>query len=214
MPKRQKKKRPTSQWQAPPHASKAQESAAWWARKREFEARPPFPELKVILGALSISLLAFGMFLALLIPSKTITDDLGARGVTTASLITGVDNKPKYVKVQFDGPGGVVRTELSEFAGMLPAATVGESLTVVYDPRDPSRVLPLSWVDNPPFTTLPILGTAALTLICVALTAAVILRRCWYLRKFGRPPPSSTKSRLEEAVENREENQGVRLDNS
>ncbi|MCW8097340.1 hypothetical protein [Streptomyces tauricus] len=71
---------------------------------------------------------------------------------------------------------------------MRPEVEVGEKLLVVHDPQDPHRVLTKDWVDDPPFLSLPILGTALLALLCSALTVAVVLRRRWHLRTFGAPP--------------------------
>lgn len=194
MAKKQRKRHPAGEWRLPPHAEEARASSQRWARIKETESRPHLPGRKTILGMLGVFVLAIGIFLGLLLPANSLVDDLGDRGVTASSLVTGVDNKPKYVKVRFDSPSGTVKTDLSEFAGMVPDVQVGETLTVVYDPKDPSRALSKSWVEDPPYLSLPLLGTAALTLLCTALTVAVILRRRWYIRTFGPPPLANSKT--------------------
>ncbi|NGO45778.1 DUF3592 domain-containing protein [Streptomyces ureilyticus] len=143
---------------------------------------------------LGVSVLAIGIFLGLLLPANSLVDDLGDRGVTTSAVVTGVDNKPEHVKVKFKVSGKSIQTDLQDFAGMRPEASVGENLMVVFDPRDPKRVLSQDWVDEPPFLSFPILGTALLALLCTAMAVAVILRRRWYLRTFGSPPLADAKT--------------------
>ncbi|MFI1484578.1 DUF3592 domain-containing protein [Streptomyces sp. NPDC020747] len=193
MAKKQKKRHPTGEWQLPPHTEETRASSQRWAKIKEAKSRPLLPGRKTILGMLGVSALTIGMFLALLLPANSLVDDLNDRGVTASAVVTGVDNKPKYVKVKFKFSGNTTQTDLYDFAGMQPEVNVGENLMVVYDPRNPNRVLSQDWVDNPPFLSFPILGTALLALVCTAMAVTVILRRRWHLRTFGPPPLTDAK---------------------
>ncbi|MEU9183943.1 DUF3592 domain-containing protein [Streptomyces sp. NPDC048484] len=191
--KKQKRKTSKGKWQLPQHVEDSNAFSIELAAREAELRRPIFPQLRFILAGLGMSLLCLGIFLALLLPAKALTDDLDDRGITTSAVVTEVDDKPKHMKVRFDNSNGTTKADMSEFAGMLPDVKVGENLRVTYDSEDPSRVLSQAWVENPPYLSLPILGTAALTLLCTALMVAVILRRRWYLRTFGPPPPRPKK---------------------
>ncbi|MER5829239.1 DUF3592 domain-containing protein [Streptomyces sp. NPDC002130] len=139
-------------------------------------------------------LLCVGMVLALVLPSRSLVQDLRSRGVSAAATVVGVDSKPKYVKVRLvSGPKTGTEVKLWDYAGMLPETQAGASIIVMYDPEDPSRILARSWVEDPP-ANVPAYGTSALAVVFLGLTTAVVWRRLWILRTFGpeEPPASST----------------------
>ncbi|GGX36496.1 hypothetical protein GCM10010297_67160 [Streptomyces malachitofuscus] len=177
--KRKTAKRRTDQYQLPPHVAEAQQYAA---RRAAYRPRPALPQWRLIAGAFGVFILTVGLALFLWIPARSLVTDLRSSGVTVAATVTGVDSKPKFVKVRFgQGPEEGNEIKLSEYAGMLPDVRADEALLVTYDPDDPSRALPHSWVVTPP-PNLPAYGTAGLALIILGLTIAVVLRRRWILR--------------------------------
>ncbi|MEU3841762.1 DUF3592 domain-containing protein [Streptomyces sp. NPDC028635] len=162
-------------------------------RVEEWRPRPKLPQRRVILGTFGVSLLCVGMALAFWLPSHSLVHDLRSRGITAAATVSGVDSKPKYVKVRLVSSSRAgTEVRLSDYAGMYPDTRTGTSMLVTYDPKDPSRILARSWVEDPP-ANLPAYGTSALGVVCLCLTAAVTLRRRWILRSFGREVlPTST----------------------
>ncbi|MCT7352112.1 hypothetical protein N4P33_07980 [Streptomyces sp. 15-116A] len=147
------------------------------------------PQRRLILGLFGLFTLCLGMALFFCLPPQTLVQSLRERGITTASTVTGVDNKPKYVEVRFmqgSDKGTVVR--LSDYAGMLPDTRPGELLLVTYDPNDPSRSLAHSWVTDPP-ANVPAYGMFALTGFFLLGTVGVALRRRWILRTPWPPDP-------------------------
>lgn len=146
----------------------------------------------MILAGFGLFLLCVGMVLFFLLPSRSLVQDLRSRGVSAAATVSGVDSKPKYVKVRLvSGPKAGTEVELSDFAGMLPETQTGASMIVTYDPEDDSRILAQSWVADPP-ANLPAYGTSVLAFVCLVLTAAVTWRRLWILRTFGPEQPSAS----------------------
>jgi len=189
---KKKKKRPADHYRLPPRAEKARQAAT---KMTDWKPRPILPQRRVILAGLGLSLLCVGMALALWIPSQSLVQDLRSRGVTAAATVTGVDSKPKYVKVRFvSGTKSGTEVKLSDYAGMYPDTRSGASILVTYDPEDPSRSLAHYWVEDPPMN-LPAYGTSALAVLFLVLTLAVVLRRRWILRTFGpeTPPASSAE---------------------
>lgn len=179
MAKKKKPRRRAEEYQLPPHVADAQQYAA---RVAAYKPRPELPRRRLIAGAFGLFLLCVGMVLVLWVPAHALVRDLRADGVTVAATVTGVDKKPKYVSVRFvQGPESESERRLSEYAGMLPDVRTGDTLLVTYDPEDPSRVLPRSWVTAPP-ANLPAYGTGALALVLLGLAIAVALRRRWILR--------------------------------
>ncbi|MGW3590001.1 hypothetical protein [Streptomyces fungicidicus] len=179
MAKKKRSRRRNDHYQLPPRVAAAQRYAAAIAA---YKPRPPLPQRRLIAGAFGLTLLCLGMALSFWIPARTLTDDLRANGVTAVATVIGVDDKPKYVKVKYVlGPRLGKEAQLSDYAGMFPDLRTGDVLEVMYDPEDPSRVLPRQWVIAPPLN-LPAYGTAALTVIFLGLSVAVMLRRRWILR--------------------------------
>ncbi|GHD31880.1 hypothetical protein GCM10010313_75800 [Streptomyces violarus] len=187
---KKKSKRHTDQYQLPPHVEEARRAVA---RAAAWKPRPPLPQLRVILVGFGLFLLCVGMALAFLLPPHSLVQDLRSRGVSAAATVVGVDSKPKYVKVRLvSSPKAGTEVKLWDYAGMLPETQTGASMIVMYDPKDPSRILAQSWVEDPP-ANLPAYGTSALAIICLGLATAVTWRRIWILRTFGpeEPPASS-----------------------
>ncbi|WP_158713700.1 DUF3592 domain-containing protein [Streptomyces sp. NRRL WC-3626] len=124
------------------------------------------------------------------LPSRTLVHDLRADGVTVVATVIGVDDQPRYVRVRFaQGPRSSAEEELWDYAGMLPDVHSGDSLTVTYDPDDPSHVLPHIWVIDPP-TNLP--AYAAFTLAALFLAGALVgaVRRRLLLTHSPPPEPA------------------------
>ncbi len=190
MAKKNRKRRPAYQYQLPPKAEHARQAAA---RLAELEPRPMLPQRRMILGAFGMFLLCVGMVLGLWLPAHSLVQDLRSRGVTVAATVTGVDNKPKFVKVRLvQGPKRGTEVELWDYSGMYPDVHVGESLAVTYDPKDPHRSLTRDWVTNPP-VNLPVYGASALAFLVLAGVVAVTLRRCWILRTWPPQPSDPTQ---------------------
>ncbi|AQW48458.1 DUF3592 domain-containing protein [Streptomyces violaceusniger] len=185
-----RKKRPPDQWQRPPLSAHRQ---AVEAMVRDWRQCPPLPQRSHIAMGLAFALVTTGMFLAYWLPSKSLVDDLRSRGVTTVAEVTGRDNNPRSVQVEFDGPSGTVRTDLYDWGGVYPDVKVGDQLDVTYDREDSSRVLMRSWVDDPPTFSLPALGLLGMAPLFLAGTVVLTLRRRRILRTFGpSTPPSPT----------------------
>ncbi|MDT0394562.1 MULTISPECIES: DUF3592 domain-containing protein [Streptomyces] len=144
----------------------------------------------MILGVLGGSLLCLVLALFFWLPSRTLVHDLRADGVTVVATVIGVDDQPRYVRVRFaQGPRSSAEEELWDYAGMLPDVHSGDSLTVTYDPDDPSHVLPRIWVIDPP-TNLP--AYAAFTLAALFLAGALVgaVRRRLLLTHSPPPEPA------------------------
>ncbi|MGW4022733.1 hypothetical protein [Streptomyces sp. NPDC005009] len=173
------KKRLADQHQVPPRVLKAQQLAA---RRRTWETRPLIPRPRQILGVLGMSVLCAGLALAFWIPSRSLVQDLRDGGVTVAARVTGVDSKPKYVRVEFvQGPKSGTEVELWDYAGMLPDVHPGDAVVVTYDPGDPHRSLPHAWVTDPP-PNLPAYGSSAIAAFLFTGAAVGTIRRRRLLR--------------------------------
>lgn len=188
---KKKKKRQGDQYQLPPKAERARQISASAAARKP---RPPLPPNRAILGGFILFLLFAGFTLALWLPAHSLVQDLRSRGITVAATVTAVDSNPKYVKVRLaQGPKAGDQIQLWDYSGMYPNSHVGDSMVVTYDPTNPSRSLSREWVANPP-VNLPVYGTSALALLCLAGTAVVVLHRRKILRTFGpeSPPAPAT----------------------
>ncbi|MGW2120712.1 hypothetical protein [Streptomyces sp. SM1] len=145
-------------------------------------ALQPIPQPRLILGVLGGSLLCLALALAFWLPSRSLVQDLRNGGVSVPATVTEVDNKPKYVKVQFlQGANSGTETELWGYAGMLPDVQPGDALLVTYDPGDPHRSLPHAWVTDPP-ANLPAYGISAIAALLFASAVVGTLRRRRLLR--------------------------------
>ncbi|MFI8302700.1 hypothetical protein ACIF80_04460 [Streptomyces sp. NPDC085927] len=174
-----KKKHPADQYQLPPHVMKGKRLAAMRAA---WTPRPKLPKRRLILGIFGIFLLGLVLSLALWLPPRFLLHDLRAHGITAAAVVTGVDNKPKYVKVRLvQGPKSGIEVKLGDYAGMYPDAQTGDIMLVTYDPKNPSHSLSHSWVIDPPFN-VPAYGTSALTAFFLTGTVVMTLRRRRILR--------------------------------
>lgn len=122
------------------------------------------------------------MALVFWLPSRSLVQELRGSGVTVAAEVTAVDNKPKYVKVEFlQGEESGTEEKLWDYAGMLPDVHPGDTLLVTYDPDDPHRGLPHAWVVDPP-ANLPAYGTSAIAVFFFAGAVVGTLRRRRLLR--------------------------------
>jgi hypothetical protein len=136
------------------------------------------------------------MSLFLWLPACSVVQGLRDHGVTVVATVTGVDNRPKYVKVRFNqGPVKGTEVKLGDYAGMYPTTHVGKPMLVTYDPEDPSRSLARHWVESPP-PILPAYGTSALALFFFVGGIVGTIRRRRILRTFdpGIPPWATADS--------------------
>ncbi|MET7292395.1 hypothetical protein ABZS79_09660 [Streptomyces griseoloalbus] len=181
-----KKRRPAGSYQIPPHIREAQRSAA---ERRGWKPRPLIPRPREIVGVAGVSLLCVCLSLAFWLPSRALVHDLRHRGVTVAATVTGVDNKPKYVRVRFiQGSKSGTEVKLWDYAGMLPDVHRGDPMLVTYDPEAPSRSLSYTWVIDPPFN-LPACASAVGAVVFSAGAVAGTLRRRHILRTPWPPDP-------------------------
>ncbi|GAB2780252.1 hypothetical protein GCM10027073_11180 [Streptomyces chlorus] len=182
-----KKKHPSDQYHLPPHVAKEQRLAAMRA---VWMPCPELPQRRLILGIFGIFLLGLVLSLALWLPPHFLLRDLRARGITVAAVVTGVDNKPKYVKVRLaQGPKSGTEVKLGDYAGMYPDTQTGDIMLVTYDPKNPSRSLSHSWVIDPPFN-VPAYGISALTTFFLTGTVVMTLRRRILRTHVSRSAPS------------------------
>ncbi|MET9253165.1 hypothetical protein [Streptomyces sp. NPDC003717] len=189
-----KKRRPRDRYQLPGKVAQAQLSAA---ERAEWKPRPLVPRRRVVLGIFGMFLVLAGAALAFWLPPRALVNDLRDRGLTVAATVTGVDNKPKYVKVEFlQGPKAGTEVELWDYAGMYPEVHTGDAMLVTYDPNDLHRSLPHRWVADPP-ANLPAYGSSALALFFLSGTIAVALRRRWILKNW---PPETPVEKPSEGV--------------
>lgn len=167
------------EYQLPAHVRRAQQSAA---ERRAWAPRPSPPRHGQILGILALSVLCAGLSFAFWLPPRSLVHDLRDNGVTATARVTAVDDKPKYVKVEFtQGPESGKEVELRDYAGMLPDVSRGDAVLVTYDPENPHRSLPHSWVADPPFN-VPAYGSSAITLLLLSGAVIGIFRRRRILR--------------------------------
>ncbi|MEU3097479.1 DUF3592 domain-containing protein [Streptomyces sp. NPDC006967] len=136
----------------------------------------------MIVGVFALFLVGLVISLALWIPPHFLLRDLRDHGTTAATVVTGVDNKPEYVKVKFvQGPESGTEVKLGDYSGMYPDTQIGDKLLVTYDPKDPSRSLAHHWVLDPPFN-LPAYGISAIAALLFASAVVGTLRRRRLLR--------------------------------
>lgn len=169
-----KKTRFSDDYQLPPHVRRAQRLAA---ESRAWAPRASAPRPGQILGILGLSVLCTGLSVAFWLPPRSLVQDLRNHGVTTTAQVTAVDDKPKYVKVEFtQGPESGNEVKLWDYAGMLPDVDPGDAVLVTYDPDNPHRSLPRSWVADPP-VNLPAYGSSAIALFLFSGAVIGIVRR-------------------------------------
>lgn len=186
MAKNRRQRRPADGYHLP---SKVEQARQAKARVAQFRPRPRLPQWRVISVAIGMFTLCVGMTLFLWLPARSTVQHLRSQGVTVAATVISTDDKPKYVKVRLvQGPKSGTAVKLTDYAGMYPDTHAGASMLVTYDPKDMSRSLAHDWVEDPP-ANLPAYGTSVLSLVCLALTVAVVLRRRWVLHTFGSDTP-------------------------
>ncbi|WP_268220490.1 DUF3592 domain-containing protein [Streptomyces sp. EMB24] len=179
MTKKKRPKRPNDRYHLPPHVAAAQRYAA---KATEQVTYPRPPPRRVVVAAFGMSLLCLLMALFFWMPARSLVHDLRTDGVIVEATVTAADNKPKYIRVRYAfGVEAGKEFKLSEYAGMLPELRTGDALLVIYDRKNPSRVLPHDWVTAPP-PNLPAYGTSGLSILVLGLSFAVVLRRRRILR--------------------------------
>ncbi|WP_148663821.1 DUF3592 domain-containing protein [Streptomyces ambofaciens] len=190
-----KKRRAVDRYQLPPSVVAAQQLAA--KRRDTLKPRPYVATNRTILGIFCTFLLCAGLALAFWIPPRSLVHDLRSGGDTTAAIVTGVDNNPKYVEVEFvTGPEAGSKVRLSDYAGMYPDVDTGDSILVAYDPDDPSLALAERWVTHPPFN-LPAFGATACALFILVGMVWGLIRRRWILKNWPADPPVAPEKKTE-----------------
>ncbi|MEW2266338.1 DUF3592 domain-containing protein [Streptomyces sp. NPDC047853] len=190
-----KKRRAADEYQLPPSVVAAQQLAA--QRRAAQKPRPYVATNRTFLGIFCTFLLFAGLALGLWIPPRSLVHDLRSSGHNAAAIVTGVDNKPEYVEIEFvTGPEAGNRVRLSDYAGMYPDVATGDSMLVAYDPDDPSNALLDRWVTHPPFN-LPALGaTVGAVFILIGMIWG-LLRRRWILKNWPSDPPAEPEKKPE-----------------
>ncbi|MER7841348.1 DUF3592 domain-containing protein [Streptomyces sp. NPDC096040] len=161
MAKKRRTKRAQGDWTPPPKAAE-QKARLDETRRKAADARRPVPQRRLIATLIVLSVLVFGGFLVFFLPSHTLVSDLRSRGVATWAEVTSSPRdkfgSPGNIRLRFDAGKREVDTELSDWGGKRPdGLTAGSSVSVTYDPHDPTRVLTTAWVKHPPAMTLPML---------------------------------------------------------
>ncbi|MGW7818682.1 DUF3592 domain-containing protein [Streptomyces puniciscabiei] len=157
--------------------------------------QPALPPIRLILALFATSLACFGAFLVFFLPAHSLVSDLRSRGVSTWAEVTS-SPRDKFgsagnVKVQFNAPKGEIDATLSDWGGRRPDGLVpGTTVSVTYDPHDPTRVLTTAWVKHPPSMTLPMLVSLVMGVVLLAGAALVTMRRR-ALRKAGERPEAT-----------------------
>ncbi len=152
---------------------------------------PRLPSWRAILVFLIGFLVMFGILLAYMVQAASLVSQLRDRGVTTLGVVKSVDNKPKYLEVEYRTDSGKELVRLKEIAGMLPEAAPGDSLLITYDPQHPATALSRAWVEEPPYLSLPILGTALVAAFFLVGGGFLAVRRRQLLRSSAPSAPTS-----------------------
>ncbi|MFB7459816.1 DUF3592 domain-containing protein [Streptomyces sp. NPDC056188] len=189
-----KKKRSRDQWTPPPKSAERLAAEAELRKLRTGERQAPLPQRRLVAAIFLMAAGAIAAFLVLWLPSHSLVDDLRSRGVSVAAEIVASPRdkfgSPGNIRIRFDDPErGAQETALSDWGGRRPAGLVeGSSVSVTYDPRDPSRVLTTKWVRNPPAMTLPMLVSLVLAPVLLAGATFLAVRRRTVLKasKAGR----------------------------
>ncbi|MFG3291279.1 DUF3592 domain-containing protein [Streptomyces sp. NPDC048179] len=158
------------------------------SRRKINRMRQPVPKRRAIVTLFALFIFTSGGFLVFLLPSHVLVSDLRSRGVATWAEVTSSPRdkfgSPGNIKLRFDVGKREVDTTLSDWGGKRPEGlTTGSTVSVTYDPHDPTRVLTTAWVKDPPAMTLPMLiflvlapfflaGTIFLTVLRHRLLAA------------------------------------------
>ncbi|MEV5847949.1 DUF3592 domain-containing protein [Streptomyces sp. NPDC051985] len=166
-----KKKRTTRRapgdWTPPPKVAE-QKARLDRTRGKFTDARRPVPQRRLIATLFALFAVVLVGFLVLFLPSHTLVGDLRSRGVATWAEVTSAPRdkfgSPGNIKLRFDVGKREVDTTLSDWGGKRPGGlTTGSTVSVTYDPHDPTRVLTTAWVKHPPALTLPMLVFLVLT---------------------------------------------------
>ncbi|MEU7383854.1 DUF3592 domain-containing protein [Streptomyces sp. NPDC042207] len=183
-----KKKRSRDDWTPPPKSAERLAAEAELRKLRAGERQTPLPQRRLVAAIFLMAVAAFGAFLVLWLPSHSLVDDLRSRGVSVAAEIVGSPRdrfgSPGNIRIRFADPErGAQETALSDWGGRRPAGLVeGSSVSVTYDPRDPSRVLTTKWVRSPPAMTLPMLVSLVLAPVLLAGAVFLAIRRRMVLK--------------------------------
>jgi hypothetical protein len=194
---KKKKRSSRSEWTIPPKVVK-QNARRLELRRAVFDRQRKVPRWRLIIALFAAFAIMIGMFLGFLIPSQSLVGDLQSRGVSAWAEVTS-SSRDKYgspgnIKVRFDGPDGEIETRLHDWGGMRPEGMIsGSRVSVIYDPRDPDRVLTSEWVNRPPVVTLPMLVTLLVSLFFLAGAIAGTVRRRILLNE-GRTGEATSKS--------------------
>ncbi|MFJ5155505.1 DUF3592 domain-containing protein [Streptomyces sp. NPDC088353] len=178
-----KKKRSRDDWTPPPKSAERRAAEAELRKLRAGERQAPLPQRRLVAAIFLMAVAAIGAFLVLWLPSHSLVDDLRSRGVSVAAeIVTSPRDRfgsPGNIRIRFNDPKrGAQEIALSDWGGRRPAGLVaGSSVSVTYDPRDPSRVLTTKWVQNPPAMTLPMPVSLALAPVLLAGATFLALRR-------------------------------------
>lgn len=147
------------------------------------------PKRGLIAVLLVFSVLCFGMFFAFRSDCGSTVDALRAHGTQKVAFVAqeGTNRYGEHtdVKVSFDDAQGAHQGKLCvPSGGSLPKGlTKGSAVAVVYDTRQPSRVMLASQVAHPPGWSLPMVLSLAGGVLFLGLGAAVFVRRRLVLRQ-------------------------------
>ncbi|MFJ6563425.1 DUF3592 domain-containing protein [Streptomyces sp. NPDC091412] len=178
-----KKKRSRDDWTPPPKSAERLAAEAEVRKLRAGGRQTPLPQRRLVAAIFLMAVAAAGAFLVLWLPSHSLVDDLRSRGVSVAAEIVDSPRdkfgSPGNIRIRFNDPKrGEQETALSDWGGRRPAGlAAGSSVSVTYDPRDPSRVLTTKWVQNPPAMTLPMLVSVVLAPVLLAGAIFLAIRR-------------------------------------
>ncbi|MFG2945099.1 DUF3592 domain-containing protein [Streptomyces adustus] len=173
--------RSRSDWTLPPKAAE-QKARLDASRGKIARLRQPVPQRRLIATLFALCLVALGIFLLFLVPSRSLVGDLRSRGVATWAEVTSAPKDhfggPGNTEIRFRGPEGEVDTTLGDWGGRRPGGLVaGRVVSVTYDPHDPTRVLTTAWVKSPPVVTLPMLVSLVLSPFFLAGALFLAFRR-------------------------------------
>ncbi|MFF7977636.1 DUF3592 domain-containing protein [Streptomyces sp. NPDC007901] len=167
MAKKKRTRRAPGDWTPPPKAAE-QKTRLDRTRRKFADARRPVPQRRLIATLSVLFVVALGGFLVFFLPSHELVGDLRSRGVATWAEVTSSPRdkfgSPGNIRLRFDVGRREVDTTLSDWGGKRPdGLTTGSTVSVTYDPHDPTRVLTTAWVKHPPAMTLPMLVFLVLT---------------------------------------------------
>ncbi|MEV6005716.1 DUF3592 domain-containing protein [Streptomyces sp. NPDC051976] len=149
------------------------------------------PKRGLIAVLLVFGVLCFGMFFAFRSDCGSTVDALRAHGTQKVAFVAseGTNRYGEHtdVAVSFDDAQGAHREKLCvPSGGSLPKGLAkGAAVAVLYDTRQPSRVMLASQVAHPPGWTLPMVLSLSGGILFLGLGAAVFVRRRMALRGAG-----------------------------